>query len=87
MESDREHLQLQDHGLNGVVLVYQPFKVLMLAMKYILTLFFVIQTYQLRTLPPVLKPVSIYGMDSVNGKMNSGRHFLKVGTDLLSTVY
>ena len=37
----------------------------------------------LKALSPVLKPASIYGMDSVNGKRSSGCHILKVRNNLL----
>ena len=49
----------------------------MLPMKSCILLF-LMQT-DLKDLPPVLKPASIYGMDSGNGKKNSGCHILKVG--------
>ena len=44
---------------------------------------FLIQTKS-RTLSPVLKHASTYGMDSVSGKMNSGCLILKVRNDLFS---
>jgi len=51
-------------------------------MKYF-TLLFLVQT-NLKDLPPVLKPASICGMDSVNGKHDGGCHILKVGNEFLS---
>lgn len=53
----------------------------MLLMKYF-SLLFLVQT-NLKDLAPVLKPASICGMDSVNGKTNSGCLILKVGNVFL----
>ena len=58
----------------------EPLKSQMLPMKCF-TFLFLMQTSS-KNLTPVRKPVSIYGMDSVNGKITSGCHILKVGNNL-----
>ena len=57
----------------------------MLLMKYF-SLLFLVQT-NLKDLAPVLKPASICGMDSVNGKTHSGCLILKVGNDFFNYFY
>ena len=54
----------------------RAFEESMLPKKYFILLFFM-QT-NLKNLTPVRKPASIYGMDSVNGKMSSGCLIFKV---------